>query len=278
MIRLIYTAIIASCFSHSTQAQKVDKYTLPDTLSEISGLEFLSDSLLVAINDGGDKARLYILNLQGELIRTVKVKDASNNDWEDLARDEKHLYIGDIGNNQNKRQNLAIYRVKIKDILNKNKVEADKIKIEYTEQKKFPPKKENLLFDAEAITVWNDTIYLFTKNRGRPSSGMSSIYQIPCKKGTYKLKKHDEIYIGKGGFWKDAVTAVDVIDDQFFVMTYNRIMIFGGNAFKPIETIHFKRLTQKESILLVSPTEFYVADEYQPFLGGRKLYHVMMNK
>ena len=40
--------------SFGSVGQKIKKYALSDSLSEISGLEILNDSTLVAINDGGD--------------------------------------------------------------------------------------------------------------------------------------------------------------------------------------------------------------------------------
>lgn len=261
-------------------AQTIEKYELPKELTEISGLELLNDSLLVGLNDSGDKARLYVMNLRGEVIKEVKVKSAENVDWEDLARDDKYLYIADIGNNENKREGLVIYQVKINDVIFHDEVDTDEIKIEYKEQKKFPPKKDELFFDAEGITVYNDSIFLFTKNRSKPSSGTTLVYKIPTKKGKYKLKASDEIYIGKRGFWRDAITAADVYGDDFYLMTYNRIIIksYVNGKFVDKEEIDFQRLTQKESIVVLNKNEFFIADEHQKVLGGRKLYHVKMNQ
>lgn len=264
--------------SFCSLGQKINKYTLSDSLTEISGLEILNDSTLVAINDGGDKAQVYLLDFKGNILKTVKISNAKNVDWEDLARDKKYLYIGDIGNNSNKRNDLVIYRVSIKELLSKKEVKAEKIEISYKEQKHFPPDKDELFYDAEAITVYKDTIYLFTKNRSKPSSGTTLVYKFPTKPGKYKEKASHEIYIGKRGFWKDGITSVDVMGNDFYMMTYNRIIVqeLKNGAFVPKEEIDFLRLTQKESIVLLSKKEFFVADEYQMVLGGRKLYKVKM--
>ena len=62
------------------------------------------------------------LNSNGK-IKKVVVVNAENNDWEDLTADDKgNLYIGDFGNNHNKRKNLSILKIKSKDLKNKNKV------------------------------------------------------------------------------------------------------------------------------------------------------------
>ena len=264
--------------SFGSYGQKIKKYALSDSLSEISGLEILNDSTLVAINDGGDKAQVYLLDFKGNILKTVKIENAKNVDWEDLARDKKYLYIGDIGNNENKRENLVIYRVSIKEILSKDEAKAEKIEISYKEQKHFPPDKDEFYYDAEAITVYKDTIYLFTKNRSKPSSGTTLVYKFPTKPGEYREKAAHEIFIGKSGFWKDGITSVDVMGKDFYLMTYNRIIVqkYENGKFTPKEEIDFMRLTQKESIVLLSKNEFFVADEYQVVLGGRKLYKVKM--
>ena len=55
-------------------------------------------------NDSGDGAYIFALDSNGEKLATYKVKNADNNDWEDIAEikdsnGECFLYIGDIGNN-----------------------------------------------------------------------------------------------------------------------------------------------------------------------------------
>jgi len=115
-------------------------FKLPSELSEISGLEKISDSLLIAINDGGNEPILFFLDLKGTITRKVRVSNASNTDWEALVIDEKYVYIGDFGNNMNERKDLCIYRVNRQDIATLNEVTAEKMSISYKEQTEFPPK------------------------------------------------------------------------------------------------------------------------------------------
>ena len=62
------------------------------------------------------------------------------------------LFIGDFGNNYNKRGKNHIYILRAGFIKDKNnRVNADKITFTYEDQDKFPPKKESLNFDAEAF-------------------------------------------------------------------------------------------------------------------------------
>lgn len=51
--------------------------------------------------------------MDGNLVRTITIEGVENNDWEDIAKDKNGFtYIGDFGNNDNDRKNLAIYKVK----------------------------------------------------------------------------------------------------------------------------------------------------------------------
>ena len=121
---------------------------LPKTLKEVSGIETIKDSELVwMLNDSGNKAHLYGLNLKGKIVKELKI-DAKNNDWEDISADNQgNIYIGDFGNNQNTRKNLAILKVKKSDLNNTSeKIKEERIHFYYPEQAKFPPKKETAPF------------------------------------------------------------------------------------------------------------------------------------
>ena len=132
---------------------------LPQTLKEISGTETTKQSNLIWIlNDGGNKPRLYGLNKDGVIITELKI-NAKNNDWEDLTSDKQgSLYIGDFGNNLNKRKNLAILKVFSDSLNNSGKINIERISFIYENQEKFPPKKKKLDFDCEAFFHFNDSL------------------------------------------------------------------------------------------------------------------------
>jgi hypothetical protein len=51
-------------------------------------------------NDSGHDASLFAVKESGELVAHVRLREAPNTDWEDIAADDQgHLFIGDIGNN-----------------------------------------------------------------------------------------------------------------------------------------------------------------------------------
>jgi hypothetical protein len=266
---------ILSCTTLAT----AQTYHLSEGLSEISGIDFLNDTTIIALNDGGNEPLLFLLDLQGKIQRIIKVENATNVDWEDITVDDDFVYIGDIGNNLNNRKDLVIYKVKIDDIHKNKSVQAEKINFNYTEQTAFPPDKTGLFFDCEALAVANDTLYLFTKNRAKSTDGNSFVYQLPTTPGAYSVSKFAEIYIGKGGMLVDALTAADSVDDEFFLMTYNRVIIKKrvNGKFVGEENINFKTYSQKEALVVKSKLEIYVADEKQLLLGGPRLYHIDVN-
>src|SRR6266498_3879798 len=66
-------------------------------------------------NDGGGakKQVLYAIDREGNTRASFPVIGVTLHDWEDLAIDSTgHLYIGDIGNNDSKRDALAVYEIK----------------------------------------------------------------------------------------------------------------------------------------------------------------------
>lgn len=262
-----------------TSVARAQTFHLSSDLSEISGIEFLNDTTIAAINDGGHEPWVYLLSLEGKIRGVVKIENATNRDWEDLAVDDEHLYIGDIGNNTNARTDLAIYKVKINDLLQDTIAQAEKITFNYKEQTAFPPERDGKYFDAEALAYDNDSLYIFTKNRARPKDGNAWVYKLPVIPGDYSISKMTEIYIGLGGMWADALTAADIVGDEFFLMTYNRVIIkkLVNGEFVGDENINFKTYSQKEALLVKSKLQLYVADEYRFGLGGPRLYYIEVN-
>ena len=250
-------------------------FTLPSELSEISGLEQLNDTTLVAINDSGNDAILYLLNMDGSIQRRVEVKGVNNTDWEDLARDKDHLYIADIGNNFNKRKDQKILKVRISDIVGKDNVNAQKIMIRYSEQTQFPPEKDSLFFDAESIAISADSIILVTKNRNVPWNGEAYVYSIPKKPGNYSLKASKRLDIGNGSWRTASATAMDIFKGKWYILTYGKLQKYSTNRNDLVweHTFKFRKFTQKESVV-VTEDYIFVADEKHKLLGGGKLYRI----
>lgn len=111
------------------QVQKqTETYGPPRVLGRIDDAAIEESSGLVASranpgfywthNDSGDGPNIYALDDRGARRGTWRVKGASARDWEDIAAGPgpqagvSYLYIGDIGDNEARRSEIIIYRVK----------------------------------------------------------------------------------------------------------------------------------------------------------------------
>ncbi len=92
--------------------------TLDPKVKETSGLIYWNGHLITH-NDSGGKPKLYCLNKEGEIVRTITLQGATNRDWEDIAPDEDYIYVGDIGNNVGTLPSFKIYKVSKQAILAK---------------------------------------------------------------------------------------------------------------------------------------------------------------
>lgn len=102
-------------------------YGAPTTLATIKSKEVRESSGLVASratrgaywthNDSGDGPFIYAFDTRGDSLGIFRVGDAQARDWEDMAagpgpqRNKSYLYIGDIGDNNNARSEVIVYRV-----------------------------------------------------------------------------------------------------------------------------------------------------------------------
>lgn len=264
-------------FTSTFFSQSLDKITkLDKKLNEISGLEVLNDSCLLAINDSGNKPVLFVLNLKGKIIHEVKISNATNVDWEDLTIDDKgNIYIADIGNNLNLRKNLCIYKVKADSLLFKTELKAEKISFEYEDQNAFPPDSTNLNFDAEAIACFENELYIFSKCRSIPYSGKSNVYKLSCEAGNQKAHKIHSLQLKNRKMRLDGVTAAEFDGGICYVLTYSGIEVFSFYAGKFVKEkrIKFKILSQKEA-LCKKGNYLYLADEKVKSVLDPKLYRL----
>lgn len=273
----IKTLLLGVLFTSNFFAQSLDKITkLDKKLNEISGLEVLNDSCLLAINDGGNKPILFVLNLKGKIIHEVNILNAKNEDWEDLTLDDKgNIYIADIGNNLNLRKDLCIYKVKSDSLLFKTEIKAEKISFQYEDQNAFPPDSTNLNFDAEALACFENELYIFTKCRTVPYSGISNVYKLSCEAGNRKALKIDSLQLKSRKMRLDGVTAAEFDAGICYVLTYSGIEVFSFYAgkFVKLNRIKFKLLSQKEA-LCKKGNYLYLADEKVKSVLDAKLYKI----
>ncbi len=120
-------------------------------------------------NDSGDGPFIYAFDTRGVLRGVWRVSGASAYDWEDMAAGpgpvagKNYLYIGDIGDNGEKRPEVIVYRVPEPIVGTGNNDKAKTSSTEPTEaiHLRYPDGSH----DAEALLVHpiTGTIYIVTK-------------------------------------------------------------------------------------------------------------------
>ena len=273
---LLFLLLLTSSICFGQKIKKIGK--LPKSIEESSGLILYNDTLFITHNDSGDKPILYFINLKGELIHQITVSNAINNDWEEITKDEEgNIYIGDFGNNLNKRKNLTIYKIAPENLLKTSHVIAKIITFSYPDQTAFPPEETTLNFDAEAMFFHNDSLWIFTKCRAVPFHGNTFIYTMPSHPGNYTATVKGKLFIGDNGFAKDAITGVAFSQSILYLLTYNRIVVYelNNNTFQFKKTIATTPYSQKEAITISSDqSTLFLTDEVQKIIGGGNLYKI----
>jgi len=125
-------------------------------------------------NDSGDGPFVYAFDHQGKHRGVWRVAGASAVDWEDMAigpgprRGRSYLYLGDIGDNSKKRDQITVYRVAEPQVTSKDSSStvqsprateaAEAIRLNYPDGK----------YDAETLLIHPLTgdLYIITKVRG----------------------------------------------------------------------------------------------------------------
>ena len=113
-----------------------------------------------------------------------------NTDWEDLTHDNNgNLYIGEFGNNANKRRDLKIY------IYNLRTQDLDSILYAYPDQTQFPPAPEYRNFDMEGFFWHQDRLHIFSKNKFRKGNYYTKHYTLSAQAGEQNLQLRDSILL-----------------------------------------------------------------------------------
>lgn len=260
-------------FGQTVPLEKVSK--LPKPLHECSGIEWLAPNQLLLINDSGQKPEVFVMDTLGKLQATSKLENCKNVDWEELTIDDNgHLYIADIGNNNNSRKNLKVYKLPLGNLSAKPEI----IRFKYPDQKGFPPKKKNRNFDAEAIIHADDHLYIFTKNRTKPFDGWTYCYRLANKAGKYTAEKVDSFNLGKGAMLSYQITSADFDpksrtlallghDKLWLFYDFPESSFFRGNH----KVYYFNHVSQKEAISFGKQGRLWITDEKNGKTGG-KLY------
>ncbi|RZP01670.1 MAG: hypothetical protein EVA43_05860 [Flavobacteriales bacterium] len=251
----------------------VSEIELPGSVYETSGLEKV-DNNLITLNDSGNQPVLYYLNESGKLIIERNFSELQNNDWEDLAVDDEFIYIADIGNNFDTRDNLRIIKAPLDSADNSFEI----INFYYPEQEDFSFKQLSM-YDAEGLISISDYLLIFTKNRAKK---ITEIYKLPKKEGNYKAELIGEINI------ESIVTAADY-NKKLRLLVLTSTKDFNEYYIHKIKKFNISRLknlkvetyeipigkTQVEAIKIIDNDNFWITSEAE-FMGSPLLYKISL--
>jgi hypothetical protein len=228
---------------------------------ESSGLAVLGD-LFVTHPDSGNPPQLWGVKypfeknkpIHGELELPDNVK---NVDWEDLAQDDKNnLYIGDFGNNNQKRKDLTIIK------FNLLSQKANHIKFHYPDQMNFPPQKNrDKNYDCEAMLWAKGNLYLFSKNKGNKNV---KVYKLPDQAGRYEAEIIDTLILPL------QITAADISPDGQFVslLSYGKVLLYRAEfdanetlKLAPFNCKQFTKSGQSEAIAFMDEENLLITNE-----------------
>ena len=281
-IMAAFTFLFFSCKEESGSLEPL--FSLPKTLKEVSGIIYHpATDLIWTLEDSGNKNEIYGLDSNGEISKTLVIEDTENTDWEDITKDgEENLYIGDFGNNDNDREDLAIYKIDQKDLASKIVVPSYKISFTYPEQTDFSPKKTKMLYDVEGFFEFKNNFYLFTKNRSKEFDGSAFLYKVPNKAGF-----HQAILMGEfntcDSYNHCAITAATMSPDEtkIALLTHSKIFLLenfsGDNFLEGTQTvIELNHFSQKEAVCFKDNDVLLIADEREKKEGGN-VYEVSLS-
>ena len=273
---IFFLLAFASCQDYGNMDKKT---TLSRDLAEVSGIAVYKGSpTLYVITDHANPNIIYGLDTDGNIVQQILVANASNEDWEDLTTDGKNrLFIGDFGNNDNKRRDQTIYTIKNIENYKHKKDTAYATKTTFTlaDQRNYPAKLDNRNFDIEAFIYREGYFYFFTHNRERKNfDGMLKVYKIPAKEGNFKASPIASYTLCDDDI-NCAVTSAVLSEDgkTLLLLTYNTIYkltrftdddFFGGT----MKRFSLGHSSKKEAIAFKDSTTVFIADERRAQSGG----------
>ena len=267
MINKLPLILLIFCFScneesieNYNEAEILISIELPKEINETSGLEIINNNFITHNDSGGDPV-VYEFNQNGVIINRYNINGDSgynleNVDWEDLGADGEYLYIADTGNNFGTRKDLKLIKV---DPSN-NFQAINEINISYKDQESFLPKLRHK-FDAEGLTIIDDQIALFSKDR---DSLNTEIYFIPTDGGplssinTFNVKA-----LITGADYDNNLGLLALIsydsDGNQYIILFPNFNPEGKSSFKKFRIPIDK--SQMESIKIINKNEFWITSE-----------------
>lgn len=146
----------AAATTTAFQIGYIDDPAIPESSGVIASRKY--PGVFWTHNDSGNPPQIFAIDRTGKTIGTFAVQQ-KNRDWEDIAQDEAgHIFIGEIGNNYGRHNDLAVYQIDEPDPHSPQKA-GDAIAVTNTWHLLFPDKP----FDCESLFIWKEHGYVISK-------------------------------------------------------------------------------------------------------------------
>ena len=199
---------------------------LPAQVREASGVAASKrhPGVLWTHNDSGNDAVLFAIDLSGRLIGETRIAGTENVDWEDIAvgacPSGSCVYIADTGDNDEDRDDAAVYRIPEPDAAGGTSAEAERFAIRFPDGPR----------DVESIFVTPaGVVYLIGK--GRHSA--PAVYRFTPANSANAIVVEQVQLLGSAPFLlpSDLITSADALAD-------------GTVAVRSYATLRFYTLTE----------------------------------
>ena len=243
--------IKSNLYSYGIEINKVDIKTIPEASGIVNSIN--NPNTLWTHNDSGNSPHLYLISKEnGSIIHEVELLGLNNNDWEDITigpcisnYNGNCIYLGDIGDNNQKRNIKQIYVFEEPTFNSKSQYNST---IEDHSLISFY--MEDGTFDSEALmfSPQSNDIYVISKK-----SNKQSIYKLPnilnYNGNVIKAKK-----IATLDFIDNLITASDISSDGNYclIKSYSKIYYWIKNSNESWDEIFMKK---SPKILNYNPEE-----------------------
>ncbi|HEX2971150.1 MAG TPA: hypothetical protein VHP11_02385 [Tepidisphaeraceae bacterium] len=182
LVLAVTLCMLASCgagtdTSRDVQATRIGKIE-NDHIKESSGIIASRQypGVYWTLNDHGNSPVIYAMTREGKSLADFRVPgDNRAGDWEDISTDDQgHLYIASIGNNEGKRKQIEVIRIKEP---NPTKEKDQKHRsVHAKEMQVWQLTYPDGIFDAESLYVYQGYGYIISKVRHNMAATM---YRFP---------------------------------------------------------------------------------------------------
>jgi hypothetical protein len=194
--------------------QSVSYFQLPRALFGLTGIDCLSNGELYGIIGKNSKSTVLNFDTTGRIKRIIRINNAANLSWQDLANGGNgYVYIADVGNENFKRRFFQVYKIKESDLQSEGSVSA--VKIEFSTEGVKP-------INFRSIFYANGNLHLIGEMQNRRVAMVS----IPDKEGSLFQAKHS-IELDFSGVPLVASSYYDHVTKQLYLLDDNNIAKIG---------------------------------------------------